>query len=58
MREQLIRELAEGWRQAENHFLETHDDCKKLEMKEKTDDAKLTDAELKELYATLQQWGV
>jgi len=58
MRTKLIEQLAYGWREAENHYLETGSDSKKLEMFNKQLMADLTEKELEELDNFCNSMGV
>lgn len=58
MRTELISQLAKGWRNAENRFLETGSDEGKWDMKALTDQVNLTKKERKELDITNQMNGV
>ena len=60
MRTKLIEELAIGWREAENHYLNSDltDDSLKSEMWDKTEEANLTQEELDELNAICVGIGV
>lgn len=58
VREKLIGELADKWREAENYFLETESDSEKWKVKEYQDSLNLTDEEKKELYEICNSMGV
>lgn len=49
MRNKLIEDLADKWREAEDYFIETEDDSHKWAVKEMQDKCNLTEEEEEEL---------
>lgn len=58
MRMKLIEEIADMWRKAETHYLETEEDNEKWKVKEFQEKQNLTEEEKQELYNICNSMGV
>jgi hypothetical protein len=54
----LIEEIADMWRKAETHYLETEEDNEKWKVKEFQEKQNLTEEEKQELYNICNSMGV